>query len=199
MSDGTINLPKRATAPGAPAAGRYRIFVDQSDDEVKYVDENGVIRTFKGEQGDQGIQGNDGPPGADGPPGPSGPMTVEGVANEQGDVTLPNTTNKTVIYSDTFNVSTAGNCYLIVSLAVKPHSTGNDMEFDLDFGGNILEPVYVEEHKDTSNAQHAWRSFTFPVGNVPAGNIDLDLRFSKEDTGGTAILRAYSAILVRYS
>ena len=44
-----------------------------------------------------------------------------------------------------------------------------------------------------------WRTFIFPVGSVPAGNIDVDLRFSKESTGGTAQLKGYSAFLVRYT
>lgn len=160
--------------------------------------QTGLTTLLKGDKGDQGDVGPVGPQGPQGNVGPAGPMTVEGVADEQGTVTLPNTTTKTVIYSDTFNVSATGNCYLVVSLAARPHAASNDMEFDIDLGGNILVPEYVEEGKDNSAAQSAWRSYTFPVGNIAAGNIDCDLRFSKETTGGTAQLKGYSAFLVRY-
>lgn len=199
MSDGVINLPKRSVAPSAPSSNRFRIYVDSNDDEVKYIDDLGVVRTFKGDQGDQGPTGATGPQGPQGIQGPAGPMNVEGVADEQGTVTLPNTTTKTVIYTDTFNVSNTGNCFLVVSLAYRPHSTGNDMEFDIDFGGSILTPQSNEEGKDSSAAQSHWKTFVFPLGSVPAGNINCDLRFSKEATGGTAQLKGYSAILVRYS
>lgn len=175
--------------------------LDGGDIILKGEKDDGTVVTIgvTGPQGPQGPQGDTGPQGIQGIQGPAGPMNVEGVADEQGTVTLPNTTTKTVIYSDTFNVSAIGNCFLIVSLAVRPHSTGNDMEFDIDLGGNILVPEYVEEHKDTNAAQSMWRTFVFPVGSIAAGNIDCDLRFSKEATGGTAQVKGYSAILVRYS
>ena len=160
--------------------------------------QTGLTTLLKGDKGDQGDVGPIGPQGPQGNIGPTGPMNVEGVADEQATVTLPNTTTKTVIYSDTFNVSATGNCLLIVSLAYRPHSTGNDMEFDVDLGGNILTPPSNEEGKDTNAAQSHWRTFVFPVGNIAAGNIDCDLRFSKEATGGTAQLKGYSAFLVRY-
>ena len=199
MSDGTMNLPKRGSKPDAPATNRYKIYVDGNDDEVKYVDDSDTVRTFKGDKGDQGDQGPVGPQGPQGIQGPAGPMNVEGVADEQGTVTLPNSTTKSVVYSDTFNVSTAGLCFLMVSIAMKPHATNNDYEFDIDLGGNILTPDMAEEGKDSSGAQSNWRTFIFPVGNIAAGNIDCDLRFSKESTGGTAQHKGYSAFLVRYS
>ena len=160
--------------------------------------QTGLTTLLKGDKGDQGDVGPIGPQGPQGNVGPVGPMNVEGVADEQATVTLPNTTTKTVIYSDTFNVSATGNCFLIVSLAVRGHSTGNDYEFDIDLDGNILVPDMAEEAKDTAAAASNWRTFVFPVGSISAGNIDCDLRFSKEQTGGTAQVKGYSAILVRY-
>ena len=199
MSDGTINLPKRATPPSAPTVGRYRIWVDSTDDEVKYIDDTGTVRTFKGDQGDTGAQGPQGIQGIQGPAGPSGPMTVEAFISETSTVTLPNSTTKQDIYIDNVTIDATGNCFLDVSLAVRPHSTGNDMEFDIEFNNSVLTPLYAEEHKDTNVAQSMWRSQCFNLGNVAAGTYPLVLRFSKEATGGTAQLKNYTAKLVRYS
>lgn len=199
MSDGTINLPKRATAPGAPASGRYRIYVDQNDNEVKFIDDAGLVQTFKGDQGDQGIQGDQGVQGIQGVQGPQGPMNVEAFISETATVTLPNSTAKQDIYTNNVTISQTGNCFLDISLAVRPHSTGNDMEFDIEFNNSVLSPLYAEEHKDTGAAESMWRSQCFNLGNVAAGTYPLTLRFSKEQTGGTAQLKNYTAKLVRYS
>lgn len=199
MSDGTINLPKRATAPGAPASGRYRIYVDQNDNEVKYIDDAGLVQTFKGDQGDQGIQGAQGDQGIQGAQGPQGPMNVEAFISETATVTLPNTTTATVVYSDTINFSGVGDAFVDISLAVRNHSNNNDMEFFVRFDGVILTPEYIEEHKDNSAAQSLWRAQCFDLGNVSAGNHTLELLFSKEQAGGTAQLKNYTAKVVRYS
>lgn len=199
MSDGTLNFPERSTNPDTPTANRVKLY--NLNGEPYYITDTGASFPLKGTDGTNGtngIDGTNGTNGIDGAMGPAGPMMVEGVADEQATVTLPNTTTKTVIYSDTFNVSATGNCFLIISLAVRGHSTGGDYEFDVDFGGNILTPDMAEEAKDIDVASSNWRSFTFPVGSIPAGNIDINLRFSKEQTGGTAQLKGYSAILVRY-
>ncbi len=205
MSDGTLNLPKRSTAPASPDTNRYKIYVDGNDDEVKYIDEFDVIRTFKGDQGDtgpagpQGPAGNDGSDGAQGPQGPAGPMTVEAFISETGTVTLPNSTAKQDIYTDNVTISATGDCYLDISLAFKPHLTNSDAEFDIEFNNSVLTPEYVEEHKDSSNPQEVWRAQCLDLGNVAAGTYPLTLRFSKEATGGTAQLKNYTAKLVRYS
>lgn len=202
MSDGTLNFPERLTHPDTPTTGRVKLYTFNDgggNKEPYYKLDDGSENTLKGDQGDQGIQGIQGPQGIQGIQGPVGPMNVEGVADEQATVTLPNTTTKTVIYSDTFNVSATGNCMLIVSLAIKPHAANNDYEFDIDLGGTILSPVMAEEGKDSSNAESHWRSFTFPLGSIPSGNIVCSLRFSKEIAGGTTQLKGYSAFLIRYS
>jgi len=72
MSDGTINLPKRSTSPATPATDRYKIYVDGTDDEVKFVDDLGTVKTFKGDQGIQGIQGIQGVQGVQGDQGDQG-------------------------------------------------------------------------------------------------------------------------------
>ena len=87
----------------------------------------------------------------------------------------------------------------MVSLAYKGHAGNNDMEFDIQFDGGILLPEFAEEPKDTSTAQSNWRTYNFDLGNITAGNKGLNLRFSKENTGGTAQLKGYTAILIRYS
>lgn len=199
MSDGTINLPKRATAPGAPASGRYRIYVDSNDDEVKYIDDLGVISTFKGDQGDQGVQGPQGNTGPQGIQGPEGPMKVEGFVSETGTVTLPNATNPTQIYSDTITISDTGNCFVDISLSVKPHSGNNDYEFQVQWNGSFVLPALIEEGKDQSNAESNWRMQTLDLSNVAAGTYTLALFFSKELLGGTAQLKNYTAKVVRYS
>ena len=126
-------------------------------------------------------------------------MNVEAFISETGTVTLPNTTTKTLIYSDSVTITATGDCFVDVSLAVKPHSTGNDMEFDVRFDGVILTPEYVEEHKDANTAQSMWRSQCLDLGNVAAGTYDLELFFSKEATGGTAQIKNYTAKVVRYT
>ncbi len=150
---------------------------------------------IQGIQGDQGVQGDQGLQGIQ---GETGPMNVEAFISKTSTVTLPNTTSKTTIYSDSVTIDTTGNCFLDISLAVRGHSPSNDLEFDLLFDGNILNPVYAEEHKDNNNAQSNWRHQTISLGNVSAGTYSLVLRFSKESTGGTAQLKNYTVKLVRY-
>lgn len=208
MSDGTINLPKRATPPDSPTVGRYKIWVDSGDDEVKYTNESGTTQTFKGDQGDTGPQGpqgpagNDGADGADGaqgPQGPAGPMNVEGFVSETTTVTLPSALGLNVIYTDTINFSAQGDAFLDISLASRPYGAADDMEYYVRWDGVILTPSYIEEHKDSSAVQSNWRSQCFDLGNVTAGNHTLELLFEREDTGGTAQLKNYTAKAVRYS
>ena len=126
-------------------------------------------------------------------------MSVEGTNFFTGTATLPNVTNPQTVITDTFNVSTTGDCFLMISLAYKGHATNNDMIFDVQFDGNILIPESREESKDAGNQQSIYRSFTFGLGSVSSGNKVINLRFSKEIAGGTAQLKGFTAILVRYS
>lgn len=199
----------RTSHPSAPTAGRVKTYTydDGLTQEPYYMLEDGIPRTLIGATGPigptgpQGPAGNDGADGADGatgPQGPAGPMVVEAVENQPGDVTLPNSTTKQDIYTTNVTPSAAGSGFLIISHAVEAHSTGNDMEFDIEYDGSVLDPEMNEEHKDTSGNQSNVRSFTYPV-TIPVGAFDFILRFSKEATGGTAILKGYSAFLVRYT
>lgn len=177
-------------------------YEDELGDKVlKYRDSTGTDDYIgvTGPAGPQGPAGATGPQGPQGNVGPQGPMTVEAFISETSTVTLPNSTSKQDIYTDSVTISATGNCFLDISLAVKPHSTGNDMEFDIEFDGTVLSPEYVEEHKDSGTAQEMWRSQCLNLGNVAAGTYNLTLRFSKESTGGTAQLKNYTAKLVRYS
>lgn len=201
MSDGTINFPERVSHPDTPTSGRVKFYAydDGASVEPYYKLDDGSENTLKGPQGDQGIQGVQGIQGIQGEIGPTGPMTVEAIFSFTGTATLPNVTNKQVVISNTANISATGDCFLMVSLAYKGHSGNNDMEFDIQFDGNILLPEFAEEPKDQSNPQSNWRTFNFDLGNVTAGNKALNLRFSKETAGGTAQLKGYTAILIRYS
>ena len=195
-----LKMGELASKPSAPAPGK-RLLYPKADGWYE-LDSDDNEESLKGDQGDQGPQGPQGPqgdPGTPGSQGPAGPMTTEAFISETSTVTLPNTTTPTVIYSDTENWSGGGNSYLDISLAVRPHSTGNDMEFFIRFDGVILTPEYDEEHKDTSTTQSMWRSQCFNLGNVSAGNHTIELLFSKEGTGGTAQLKNYTAKAVRYS
>tara|TARA_R110002167_G_scaffold198805_4_gene401929 strand:- start:637 stop:1233 length:597 start_codon:yes stop_codon:yes gene_type:complete len=198
VSDGTLNFPKRNSVPDSPSADRYKIWVDGTDDEVKYTDDLGVTKTFKGDDGIQGVQGVQGVQGIQGIQGPTGPMIVEAFVTEKGSVTLPDSTTFQLIYNDSITISADGPCFLDISLAVRAHSAGNDMLFEVDFDGATLSPTYAEEHKDSSAAEFMWRSQCIDLGTVVAGTYDLDLYFSKEVTGGTAQLKNYTAKVVRY-
>lgn len=168
-------------------------YINTSSDEIFGPKSGGVWgagTSLVGPQGVQGIQGIQ---------GPAGPMRVEALISETGTVTLPNSTVKQDIYTDPVTISGSGDCFLDISLAIRPHNASNDMEFDISFGGNILSPEYVEEHKDVSAAQSMWRSQCLDLGNLAAGTYTMILRFSKESTGGTAQLKNYTAKVVRYS
>ena len=181
MSDGTINFPERITHPDTPASGRVKVYVfDDSGGTVEpyYKLDDGSENTLKGAQGDTGPTGPAGPTGPTGPTGPAGPMNTEAFIVEPGTVTLPDTSTPTIIYTDTVTISATGNHYLMVFMALKPHSTGNDMEFRIDFDGSQVGPLYAEEHKDTNAAQSVWRSALMDLGNVASGSYDLDLLFS---------------------
>jgi len=203
--DGIEEVLLRTGAPSGENPDTDYIYtwyqLDGSDIILKGEKDDGTVVNIgaTGPQGPQGDPGPTGPTGPTGPQGPQGPMTVEGIFSFTGTATLPNVTNKQVVISDTANVSTAGDCFLMVSLSYKGHAGNNDMEFDIQFDGNILLPDFAEEPKDQSNAQSNWRSYNFDLGNVTAGNKSLNLRFSKETAVGTAQLKGYTAILVRYS
>lgn len=195
-----LKMGELAAKPDAPAPGK-RLLYPKADGwyELDSDDNEESLKGEKGDPGDPGVQGDPGPQGDPGQQGPAGAMTVEGFVSETSTVTLPNTTTPTVIYSDTINFSGAGDSFLDISLASRPHSTGNDMEYFVRWDGVILVPEYDEEHKDTSTTQSNWRSQCFNLGNVSAGNHTLELLFSKESTGGTAQLKNYTAKAVRYS
>ena len=201
MSDGTFNFPERITHPDTPAAGRVKLYMFDSGSGVEpyYKLDDASENTLKGDQGDTGPQGPQGIQGIQGIQGPAGPMNVEGLVLEAGTVTLPNSTTPSIVYTDSITLSTTGDHFLIVFLAVRPHSTGNDMEFFVEFDGNPVGPDYIEEHKDSSADQSMWRTAFIPLGNQVAGTYDLDLLFSKESTGGTAQLKYYASAVVRYS
>lgn len=191
--------------PSTPSIGRSRWYISSVDGEPKYLDDQGVERSFIGQQGPPGQDGQDGgigpqgPVGLQGPAGPAGGMAVEGVIIKDFNVTLPDSTAKQVIFGDNFTMSAPGQVYLMVTMAYKPHSSGNDVEFGLRLNGVDINPAQIEEHKDSSNDQSPWRTACIPVGSLPSGSNNLQLRFSKESSGGSAVLRYYSVIVVRYA
>ena len=126
-------------------------------------------------------------------------MTVEGIFSFTGTATLPDVTNPQTVLTTTFNVSAAGDCFLLVSLAFKGHAVNNDMIFDIQFDSGILIPESREEPKDVSNQQSNWRTYAYKIDSVSTGNKVLNLRFSKEIAGGNAQLKGFTAILVRYN
>lgn len=200
MSDGTISFPVRTSHPTAPTTGRVKTYSYNDGGTIQpfFMLEDGIPRTLVGATGPIGPEGPQGIQGIQGPTGPAGEMTVEGAVFETGTVTLPNSATKQTIYSNVINHDVAGECFLLLGLAYRPHSTGNDMEFDIEYDGNVLIPESVEEGKDTSAVQSHLRSFPIGLGVQSAGAKTINLRFSKETTGGTAQLKAYSAIVVRY-
>lgn len=202
MSDGTINFPERLTHPATPATGRVKFYTfDDGSGTVEpyYKLDDGSENTLKGPQGDQGTQGIQGDPGPQGVPGPAGPMNVEGFISETGTATLPNVTNPQQVYSDSITISSAGDCFVDISIAVKPHAGNNDYEFRVQWDGSFLLPILIEEGKDQSNDQSNWRSQTLDLGSVSAGTYTLALFFNKESASGTAQIKNYTAKVVRYS
>lgn len=208
MSDvlpGIVDWPLRTTHPTAPEPGR--VFTYTYDDgagskEPYFMLNDAIPRRVvgaTGPQGPQGDQGDKGDTGDTGPQGPAGAMTVEGVVFETTDVTLPNSTAKQTIYSNVINHSTTGDCYLLLGVAYKGYSASSDMEFDVEYDGQIIDPEIIEEPKDTSTAQSHPRTFPYGLGAITSGPKTINLRFSKEATGGTAVLKAYTAIVVRYT
>ena len=213
MSDGTYNKPIRSTHPESPTIGRVKeyIYDDNGNPTPYFIGSDNIPRTLKGDdgqdgqdgangsqglQGEQGIQGDQGPQGTQ---GPAGAMTVEAFISKTATVTLPNSSSSNIVYTDPVNFDGAGSAYLDISLAVRAYSSSSDMEFDIRFDGVVLDPLYNEEHKDSSGAQSNWRSQCFDLGNVTSGAHTLDLLFSKENTGGTAQLKNYTAKIVRYT
>jgi len=183
---------------GAPAGGLGNdddLYLNLTNGDV-YEKSGGswsVVGNIKGPQGDTG------PTGATGATGPAGPMNVEGFVSETGTVTLPNVTNPTQIYSDSITITSDGDCFVDISLAIKPHAGNNDYEFQVQWDGSFVLPALIEEGKDQSNAQSNWRSQCLDLGNVSAGTYTLALFFSKESASGTAQLKNYTAKVVRYS
>lgn len=201
---------KKQETPSVPETGAIRQWVG-SDGVLRYIDAEGNITTVtKGDKGDigdtgatgpagvDGVDGDTGPQGPQGEVGPSGPMTVESFVSEKSVVTLPDSTTLQTIYTHDITISGDGPCFLDISLAIKGHSTSNDYEFVAEFGGVALTPTLVEEVKDLSTVQSNWRSQCLDLGEVVAGTYTLELQFRKDNTGGTALLKNYTAKVVRY-
>lgn len=203
--DGVKEIFLKSGEPGSginPDSGYiYKWIEDDNGDKIyKYKDENGTIGNIgvKGDTGPIGPIGPVGPVGPQGSVGPAGPMNVEELISETGTVTLPNVTNPAQIYSDSITITSNGNCFVDVSLAIRPHAGNNDYEFQVQWDGSFKLPALIEEGKDQSNPQSNWRSQTIDLGFVTAGTYTLALFFSKETTGGTAQLKNYTAKVVRY-
>jgi len=151
----------------------------------------------QGIQGIQGIQGNVGPDGPQGiqgvqgvagPQGPAGPVDLEHIITDTTTITLPDTTTKTVVHSNTLNFI-GGNYVLTAQLGIRPHSKDNDMEFDWRFDSVVITGSdTAEEHKDSSSSQKHPRSMQLDLGAVSAGSHDIELFFAKESTGSTGEL-----------
>jgi len=50
MSDGTINIPERASAPASPAANRHKVFIDSAG-VLSTIDDLGVVKTYNATAG----------------------------------------------------------------------------------------------------------------------------------------------------
>jgi len=202
---------QKQNEPNNPSTGKVRFYADLSTGEPYYKDEAGAAKSLigptgangaTGPQGPAGNDGNDGADGADGaigPQGPAGPMNVEFFNSRTTTTTLPNSSSKQDIFTDVVNISGAGDCFLLVSLASRAHSASSSMQYDIEFNGSVIQPEYVEEHKDIGSTQENWRMAILDLGNLSAGNYNMTLRFSKGVTGGTAELKGYTTVVVRYS
>lgn len=207
---------------GAPsnslgAAGDF--YIDTTNNLIYGPKNAGVWGTgtsIIGPQGPQGIQGpagNDGADGTDGADGATGPQGPQGIQGPVGPTeliaidtlttttTLPNTTAYTQVRNFNFNVPSNGQYVMQAVTAIRPHSTGNDIRFEWDLNGVTISPndYYSEEHKDTSTAQSHLRPHQFNLGNLTAGNNQLELYFRKEATGGTAQLKYLSIFIWKVS
>ena len=202
--DGIEEVYLRTGAPAGEDPDTDYIYawyeIDGADIILKGEKDDGSVVTIgvTGPQGPAGPTGPQGPQGPQGDTGPAGPMNTEYFDSFVGTITLPNTSTPTNIFNDTVTISADGDHYLDVSLAVRPHSPGNDMEFRVDFDSAQAGPLYTEEHKDSSAAESMWRSYKIDLGNLLAGSYPLDLFFSKETTGGTAQIKGYTFQVVRY-
>ena len=136
-----------------------------------------------------GPTGATGPAGPAGPQGPQGPVALEFVDENSTLITMPDSTAKNVVRTWSVTLSQTADYEFDLIVAMRPHSTGNDMEWDTEFDGTLVGNAPAEEHKDVSAAQAHNRPFGGQLGNVAAGTYDFDLRFSKEATGGTAQLK----------
>lgn len=206
--DGVKELVLRTSAPigSTPDVGSIYKWVEEDGGDLIYkgLDSNGNPKSLgvqgaTGATGATGVQGPTGPTGATGPTGPSGTMEVEVIVNHLSTVTLPNSSTAQSIYDDTFTMSTSGNCFIDISMSLRSHSTGNDMEFEFYLDGVFIQVPYNEEHKDSGGNQSNWRSFgSIDLGFLAAGSHNIEMFFSKEQTGGTAQLKSYCFKVVRY-
>ena len=133
--------------------------------------------------------GADGADGATGPQGPQGPVALDFFDANFTVLTLPDSTAKSVARTWSVTLPQTADYHFDMIVGMRPHSTGNDMEWDTQFDGNFVGNEPAEEHKDISVGQERNRPFGGPMGNIAAGTYDFDLRFSKEVTGGTAQLK----------
>lgn len=216
MSDGTINFPVRTSHPSPPTTGRVLRYVfddGAGNKEPFFMLDDGVPRTLIGPEGPAGSDGTDGADGADGATGPQGPQGIQGVQGPAGptelvffvqdefNTNLPNTATFTLARSLPFNAPANGQYIMQATIAVKPHSTGNDMIFEWDLNGSLIgrSQMYTEEHKDTNANQSMLRPFQINLGNLSSGTNTLELFFRKEATGGSAQIKYLSVFVWKVS
>lgn len=150
----------------------------------------------QGNTGATGPQGNTGAIGPQGVQGPAGPVALIYKNITTGASTLPDTTAWSAVSLNDINF-TSGQYVATCTIAISPHSNGNDVRFQWKLDGVDVGPRYSEEHKDVSAAQQNIRSWQFDLGTQPTGLKYLDLYFQKEATGGVAILQFISIFVWR--
>jgi hypothetical protein len=103
------------------------------------------------------------------------------------------------VYNAPFSVPTSGNYVVTAKISGRPSSTSADMEYDWRLDGSVQPDDSVREYKDSGSDQKVGDYFQMDLETIAPGSHDLDLYFSKENTGGTAQLKYISIFIWRIS
>lgn len=173
MSDGTINIPNRATAPSTPTIGRSKIWVDNTDKKARITDDTGFTRPF------ESIFGN------------SFALNKKTIIESNSAATFQ------IYISQTYEpIAFASGTYRVELVFLwRMSNTTTSIEVGLNINGVLYESTILKESKDASDVCRECLVYYIPVGTLLASNT-FELVFRPESGGNTATI--YSGSLAAW-
>lgn len=174
LSDGTINLPLRATPPDPPTIGRVKIWASSTDGKPRITDENGVTSSFEPAYGSLYF------------------------SSYRDTFDSNNSTTPELYHSLAY---TGADIDPLAEYEISAHfvwnhsSASNDIICDLELNGSPIGEEFRVEPKDTGTDQriHAPMKYKVTGAELATTNGNIDFYFRASSGGNTS--RMYFCLL----